>query len=133
LKKVSITGDVRFAEILAGNALGQTTNDGAIGAITIGGDFIASSIAAGATPGLNGYGIGDTAPATGVAAIHSSIASITIAGQALGTVGGTDQYGFVAEEIKSLKVGGSVIPLTPSAHNDNRPLGATGDLQIHEI
>ena len=130
---VTIVGDIRFGELLGPRDGLIGPSDGRLGAVKIGGDFIASSIAVGVQPGPNGYGDGDTWLPGGTPDMLATIASITIGGQALGTIGGTDHYGIVAERILSLSIGGNKIPLTPGAHNDNRALGITGDLTIHEI
>jgi hypothetical protein len=131
---VTVMGEVRFGEIIGFSSDNVVAmGDGQLGVIKIGGDFIASSIAASAQPGPNGYGSGDVLLPGGDSEILATIASITIGGQALGTIGGTDHYGIVAERIKSLEIGGNLIPLNPGAHSDNRPLGTTGDFTIHEI
>ena len=68
--------------------------------------------------------------------ILAKIASITIAGRLYGTpvaISNTDRFGFVAEQIGSFKAGVVVIPLTPTAHTENRIIGVTGDVTIHEI
>ncbi|HEV7403968.1 MAG TPA: hypothetical protein VGO11_13605, partial [Chthoniobacteraceae bacterium] len=73
----------------------------------------------------------------GKASIASKIASITIGGLIKGTTGGgvnaTDHFGFVAEQIGSFTVAGVAIPLMANAHNDNRAIGLTGDVTIHEV
>jgi hypothetical protein len=141
IKSLLIAGNAVFADILGGalsiNApVGQTKNgDATLGTITIGRDFIASSIVAGAAAGANGYGSGDT-PLTGGTDAIASIARVTIGGQALGTapaISPIDHYGIVAEQVKALKIGGVSVLLQSGPGNDDRPLGITGDLRIHEI
>ena len=76
--------------------------------------------------------------------IHSRIASVIIAGRAIGTAGGGDHFGIVAEEIALVQVGGSIVPLRPGAGNDTQDrsndgsfdgfkLGSTGDVTAREI
>jgi hypothetical protein len=61
------------------------------------------------------------------------IASIKIGGQALGTVGGLDHFGFVAERVGSLSVGGTAIPHHAGPSNDGPTnVGPTGDLTVFE-
>ena len=49
------------------------------------------------------------------------------------SVNSTDSFGFVAEEIKSLSVRGAKFPLQSGPHNDNLPVGATGDVVLLEV
>jgi hypothetical protein len=67
--------------------------------------------------------------------ITARIASIVINGHALGTFGGTDHFGIVAEEIGSLRVGEAIIRLVPGAGNDQLAidLGQTFDLAVREV
>ena len=76
--------------------------------------------------------------------VHSRIASVIIAGRAIGTAGGVDHFGIVAEEIALLKVGGAIVPLRPGAHNDTQDrsndgsydgfkLGSTRDVTAREF
>ena len=137
--KISIGGRVDHALILAGyeENLIALNGDAQIGAVTVAGDWIASSLVAGATNPTSGNRFfgngGDALISGGSAAIQAKIASITIGGQVLGTIGGTDQFGFVAEQIGLLKVAGTLIPLKPAAHVDNRAIGPVGDMALHEI
>ena len=66
---------------------------------------------------------------------YSQIVSILIKGTALGTVGGSDHYGFVAQFIRSFTVGETKFPLTAFRANDiaGLPVGITGDLRVREI
>jgi hypothetical protein len=144
IKSVTVNGRVEFARILAGYTfdLSPVNADAQIGSVTVGGDWIASSIAAGVVDGGNGFGnsldakISDANDAPNVV---SKISSIVIKGQALGTSGGTDSFGFVAEQLGKFSVGGTLVVLTPGAHNDTSltdPLlavGTTGDLRLLEV
>jgi hypothetical protein len=141
--KVTIGGRVENARILAGYNvfLAPKNADAQIGAVTVGGDWVASSIAAGVVDGGNGFGnVNDAlisgAGTTDTAGITSKIGSLTIKGQTLGTpnsVSGSDHYGFVAQQIGSIKVGGTTIALAAGASNDNHVVGETTDLNIHEV
>ena len=43
-------------------------------------------------------------------------------------------YGFVAQEVTSLKVGGKVIPLTPGPNNDHLvPVSSDGTVTVNEV
>ena len=65
--------------------------------------------AAGARGAGTFFGTADDAKTGGGAAgVFSRIGSVTIKGQALGTVGGSDAFGIVAELIDSVKVGLSI-------------------------
>jgi hypothetical protein len=151
IKSVAIGGSVSFARILAGyngtgtgeNGSGAGNPDAQIGAVTVGRDWIASSLAAGVVDGGNGFGndLDTKAPGQDSSLIVSKIASVTIKGQALGTAAvNGDHFGFVAQQIGSLSVAGTKFPLTAGAQNDdldgNDPLlrvGATNDLRVHEV
>lgn len=132
IKSVTIGGRVEQAQILAGYTSTQfltgTNGDAQIGAVKVGGDWIASRLVAGTDEGGDDVpgSADDTFLGGGSAAIVSKIASITIKGQALGTVGGSDFYYFLAQKIGALKIGTTAIPLT--AGNDSLVIGATGDL-----
>ena len=109
--------------------------------MTVGGDWAQSSIAAGVVDGGNGFGnSGDVkisgAGTTDTAFIVSKIGAFGFKGQALGTpasVSSVDHYGFVAEQIGSLKIGANAIALTNGAHNDNLGVGETTDLNVLEV
>jgi hypothetical protein len=143
--RLTVGGRVELALILAGYdtsttpAFGKGVNaDAQIGSIHVGGDWVASSVAAGVRPGVHGFGNGDAklsgAGVTDDPGTISLIGRIVIDGEALGTVGGADEYGFVAEQVGSLSVGGTLIGLTPGPHNDHSvPVGATGDLHVGEV
>jgi hypothetical protein len=110
IKSIIVKGSVQLLSINAGN-LGSLNADASIGSITVGGDWIASSVTAGTEAGLDTViGTNDDALVTGGrdnADIHSSIGSFTVKGQALGTYGSTtDMFGVVAEQIGKAKVGG---------------------------
>ena len=140
--RVSIGGSVEFTNILAGydRWLSALNGDAQIGAVTVGGDWVAGNLVAGAKNAASGntkFGdINDASIGAGSASIIAKIASITIGGQLFGTpnsVSNTDHFGFVAEQIGAVKIGGSAIALTAGAHNDNRFAGHTTDVNIHEI
>jgi hypothetical protein len=138
IASLTVRGRVEFAQILAGVDEGNAKNaDAQIGAVRVGGNWFASSIAAGALPGVNGYGSGDSKLAgAGVKdepTLSSRISSITIGGQVLGTVGGSTHFGFVAENVGAVKVGGTLLPLTAGNSNDDFLVGITGDFRVNEI
>ncbi|MEQ1858966.1 MAG: hypothetical protein ABMA13_03425 [Chthoniobacteraceae bacterium] len=131
IKSVSIGGSVDRAVISVGAGLNA---DAQIGSLSVGGDWSRSSIAAGIDP-VNGFfgGTNDLliADADDRANIDSCIGSIIIKGQALGTADGTGEFGFVAEQIGSLKIGSAKFPLTSG--DDVIPIGGSGDFFVREI
>jgi hypothetical protein len=138
IKSLSVGGRAEFARILAGYSfdLAPVDVDAQVGSITVGGDWVASSVAAGAVDGGNGFGnVLDAriTDATDDPDIVSRIGVVVIKGQAVGTAAAGDHFGFVAEQVASLKVGGTTIPLTPGSNNDDAPVGATGDLRVREL
>ena len=103
-----------------------------LGAVKVGGDWISSSLIAGIDSVGGRVGDGNDVKAAGGAPdpnAFSKIASITIGGQVLGTVGEPNRaFGFGAEFIGSFKVGGSALALKPGAHNDTfAGAGLVGD------
>jgi hypothetical protein len=138
IQSLTVGGRVEFARILAGYnvELAGMNGNAQIGAVIVGGNWVASSIAAGVLP-VNGlFGDADDAPLFPVDdGIAARIASITIRGTALGTLIGGDHFGFVAQQIGSLSIGGTAYPLKLGAGNDLAGLavGATGDLRVREV
>lgn len=141
IDNLTLKGRVEFAQLLAGfDGNGIVANaDAQIGSVNVGGDWIASSIAAGAVPGGDGFfGTGDDTKMAGggvkdVPGLASKINSLSISGNVLGTLGGTDNFGVVAENVVAVKVGGTAIPLTPGTSNDDVLVGLTGDFKVNEL
>jgi hypothetical protein len=128
--KLTINGRVEHSLIAAGYSQFPDTisanADAQIGPVVIGGDWIASSLVAGATPGGDGqYGNANDAKMFGagvkdVATVSSKITSIVIGGQVMGTPTlVNDHFGFVAENIGSFKVKGGTTTYSLTAGNSN--------------
>jgi autotransporter-associated beta strand protein len=113
IKSLKVSGGVEFLRVLAGYDLTLTGRnaDASITSISVGADWHASSVLAGVSAGADGFeGTADDAKLTtaGVrdtATIFSTIASLTIKGQAFGSTGSGDSFGIVAEQINRAKVG----------------------------
>ena len=113
IKSLKVSGGVEFLRVLAGYDLALTGKnaDASTGAISVGADWRASTVLAGVDGGADGFaGTADDAKLTtaGVrdtATIFSTIASLTIKGQAFGSTGSGDNFGIAAEQIKQAKVG----------------------------
>ena len=150
--KLTIDGRVEQGLIFAGKPFSSaTTNwnaDAQIGPVIVGGDWIASSLVAGAAPGVNGqFGDADDTKLSGgsvkdVANVFSKITSIVIGGQVIGTPTLlTDHYGFVAENIGSFKAKGGSTSYTLTSGNSNDEIllslafaGLIGrDVRLNEI
>ena len=134
--KVSIIGSMNDSRILAGyDRFGNAMNGGAqIEMVKVTGDWIASSIAAGVADTNNdGFGNSDDA-AIAPSTIISKIAGIVITGNVTGTGGAGDQFGFVARQIDSVKIGGVLQSLT-AGKNVIQLAGnpATNDTTIREV
>ena len=118
---VSVKTNVLNARILAGYtaSLGADNADAGIGAITVLGNWAASSIAAGVADSTgNGFGQNDTLiGGDATPTLLASIASIFIKGTAIGSVGGTDSFGITAQRVSKLKIGTTIHPLTPAAND----------------
>jgi hypothetical protein len=131
---------VEFANILAGYDINgiPVSGDAQIGAVSVGGDWIASNLVCGATAGADGvFGTADDAEIPGeTTSTAATIASIRIQGTVLGTfatVNATDHYGFVAEEIGSLSIGGVTFALEAGPSNDAFDIGGTQDVSLREV
>jgi hypothetical protein len=139
--KVTVKGRAEFAQIAAGfGATGLARNaDAQIGAVRIGGDAIALTIVAGVLTGANAFfGDGNDVKMAGanvkdVDTVSSRIKNVIIDGQVLGTFGGVDHFGIVAENVAAVKVGGASLPLLRGNSNDDVPLGITDDFGVHEV
>ena len=135
IASIAVGGSANSALVLAGYAANNDATNGnaSIGPVNVGGNWSGGSIVAGvANPDIFFFGNAADASIAGSTLI-SRIASINVGGFIRGTTGGTDHYGFVAQQIGSLTVAGSAIPLSASAHTDDRVIGATGDFRIHEV
>jgi hypothetical protein len=136
--RVTVGGRVEFARILAGyDPTGHPVNgDAQIGPVSVGGDWVASSLVAGvmnAPSGNTQFGTpGDQPIAAGDPSINSRIARVTIGGRVIGTTDPTDRFGFCAQQIGSFRVGGGAVSLT--AGRDLVELSpATADVSVREV
>lgn len=136
IKSLTVVGRVEYTQIVGGSDLtlggSAVSGDAQIGAVKVGGDWIASRLAAGTDDGGDNIAgtDDDTFLGAGNAAIVSRIATISIKGQVLGTAGGTDSFRFMAEKIGSLKVAGTAFPLTTAA--ENLAVGVTSDFRVFD-
>ena len=138
IRSVSISQSVTHAVIDVGYFSGTATNpDAQIGTVIVGGNWNGSSIVASVVANNGIFGdADDTALADSTPdLIVSRITAITIKGSAQGTLGGADGFGFVAQQVGSLKVGAATYPLTSGPSNDLAPIivGTTGDLRVREV
>jgi hypothetical protein len=134
IKSVTVVGDVVDSRILAGYTLGGPQNAQVqIGTVKAKGNWVRSDAAAGVTTGADGFfGTLDDAAIAGGGAVASRIANIVIGGQAYGTFGGTDAFGFAAQQIGALRLGAVVFPLRKTG-SDNVLVGPTNDLRAREV
>jgi hypothetical protein len=138
IARLAVKGDVRFAKILAGFDVNQTpvNADAAIGLMSVGRDWAASSLVAGAQDsGADGFGINDSLQTVGNTGLIARIASITIKGDATGSFAASDNFGFVAQQIDKLKIGARTFALAlgPSSPTDNFLLAFTDDVHLLEV
>lgn len=138
--KINVGGRVEYANIVGGYNQDLTTptdGDAQIGAVTVGGDWIASNLVAGAKDGGNGK-FGDADDVTigaGSATITAKIASIVIGGRVVGTPSPAtaDHFGFVAQQIGSFHAGLFVAALTAGTDGPIELSLPTGDVTIREV
>jgi len=132
-----VSGSVYFTNILAGyKPAGTGVNAAAqIGPVTVYGNWTASNLVAGAAPGPDGqFGTADTVLASTDASVLSRIGPIIITGTVFGNVNNSAaHYGFVAQEVTSLTVGGKVITLTPGPTIVTVPANPTGTVTVDEV
>src|SRR5262249_27949828 len=117
---VTVLGRVEDADILGGYAPagggGPAPANGAaqIGKVVVGGDWVASNLAAGVD-----LATGQVIPG-GSPGITARIASIAIGGQLIGTAAGGDAFVITAQEVDSIMVGSvSLGPLAAGPGNDH--------------
>lgn len=139
ISSVAVNGKVEHARITAG-FFGDIFSfaDASIGKVTIGGDFIASVIAAGVDPQDDFFADGDDALIVGSEdpSIIARIGSVLIRGAVTGTGSpADDSFGIVAEEIGKVTIGKTVAALTTGARNDTTGvlLGSAMDVRAQEI
>jgi len=119
IAQITVTGSVYLTNIMAGyTPAGIGVNAAAqIGAVTVGGNWTASNLVAGAATGPDGqFGTADDVVLgkSDASSATSQIGAIVITGTVSGNVASpTTNYGFVAQEVASLTVGGKVIKLKP--------------------
>ena len=124
LASLTVGGRVEHAFIAVGLQSGLYVDpDAQIGAVKVGGDWIASSLLAGVDPTEGRVGDGnDTKADLGMRdhpELFSKIASVVIGGQVIGNPNDPSKtYGFGAEEIGSFKVHGVALTLNPGRSND---------------
>jgi len=143
IKKLSVGGRVEFADVLAGYETNNTATpinpDAQIGAVKVGGDWIASNLVAGVDPVNGRFGDSDDVPITQTGepdGFLSRIARIVIGGQVFETTSTTtDHFGFVAQQIGTLQIGGLAYRLTGGPGNDltGLAIGATNDVRVREV
>jgi hypothetical protein len=139
--RMTVLGRVERALVLAGaNSDGVVVNmDAQVGPVVVGGDWIASSLAAGVVAGPDRF-FGDADDfqviGTGIKndpAVVSTIASWTVGGQVLGTLASSDFFGIVAQAVGAVKVNGVSIPTTAGTGNDDFFVGVTADFKVNEL
>jgi len=139
---INIAGNVERANIRAGNgaffdyssSFRLDNPDAQIGSITVGGNWTASEMGAGTYSRT-----GDRYNKRTIAGVPDSsrrlakIGSIAIGGSVRGTSAAGDNFGFIAEEIGRVRVGGSNLALVAGPSNDNRLLDSVfGDTKLFE-
>ncbi len=155
INSLTVKGSATYADILAGYStdtqggtqpLGTGVNaDAQIGAVTIGGNLMATNIIAGVGPGTTGFGTAGSMALSGAGvadlpSIISKISKVIIAGSVDPTADSGDSYGIAAQYIGSATVSGSPIALIPGPDNDTFAAAkehqlppSTGDVFLYEV
>ena len=148
IAKLAVVHDVVSAEIVTGFTITSTLNDtgftnptsspnavarptAGFGKVTVGGNWVASSIAADVSSGTDGF-YGTTDDRLGYASTVAAIQSIVIKGTVTGSSGTGDNYGFVAKTIGSFRALNSTPQLAVNGV-DIFSIGATGDVSLREV
>jgi hypothetical protein len=112
--KLTVKGSVTNALVAGGLRdfdLFPDNGDAILGSISVGGDWVGSSAAAGVSYGNDmDFATNDDSAGTSNAPNLSRIAAITIRGQVLGTSTAGDRYGFTAQSLGPIKIGGLATP-----------------------
>lgn len=144
IRTLNVNGRVEYALIYAGaDSFGRTNADAQIGSVSVGGDWVASNLVAGGHAGNDGlFGSLDDTSLSGQltrdrVGVNSLISSIRIGGQLIGTEFTSDLFGFVAESVTAISVGGNNVPMLAGFHNDHVLLvgeidGLFGDVWVKE-
>ncbi|HEV7404864.1 MAG TPA: hypothetical protein VGO11_18120 [Chthoniobacteraceae bacterium] len=144
--KISVGRRVELAHILAGYGEGASGDlsgdnpDAQVGPVTVGGDWIASSLVAGIQNSAGVTHLGDANDAkitsgTDEADRIARIASIAVGGRVLGSTvaSATEHFGFVAEQIGAFKVGGFAFTMKTGSGNDGAVVGRLANMSLHEF
>jgi hypothetical protein len=137
LSSLTVAGDVQNLKVLGGFGTNNAPINGRvqIGAVAVGGDWIASTITAGFTEGPDGdFGTADDEriPA-GPGGLTPRIASIKIKGEVVGSAAPDDHFGFVAAQIGAFRALGSAALLTSGIDLPIELSPLTGDVTVREI
>ncbi|MGB8167969.1 MAG: hypothetical protein WCF18_10795, partial [Chthoniobacteraceae bacterium] len=138
IASLTINESIFNTDILAGyRTNGSAFNpDAQIGTVKIGtgtgpGNMQGTNIVAGLSAGVDGYfGTFDDRPilGSGSPAIYSKIAKVIVKGAISNTSASGDTFGIIAENLVSLMIGSSTLPLTGGALNDDyRPVAESSD------
>jgi hypothetical protein len=118
---ISVGGRVEWSEFLGGydTALDALDGNAQIGKVKVGGDWIASSLVAGAenSGGITHFGDGNDSIIGGLPSI-AKISGITIGGNIIGdatSTNGTEHFGFVSKGLFPLQFNGESTPLAISS------------------
>jgi hypothetical protein len=147
---IHIGGRVQFANFLAGYVtdiafpaqLAPINGEAQIGSVHVGGDWIDSNLVAGVANFASTntqFGNNDDRPipvliGLGNTKITSSIGSISIGGTVVGTSKPSDHFGFCAEQIGAVTIGGATVRHKSGLNNDVIELSPiTGDVTIREV
>jgi hypothetical protein len=135
--KITIGGRVERTDILAGyNGVFAMNGNAQIGAVTVGGDWRASSLVAGIQDaGAPGFGdAGDIViPNPAPDAIVSRIGKVTIKGIITGSGATGDQFGITAQQIGVFKVGKNKLSLTEATDTAIALAPITADVNLREV
>lgn len=133
---VTVGKNVRDADILAGydeSVLSPVEADAQIGKIQVKGNWSASRALVGVDSVDGVFGNADDQMiGSGSAGITARIASIVIGGSVQGTAQAGDGFGFVAQAIGTMKVGGKNVALNANA-KDVVAFGPFGDTFVREL
>ncbi len=134
---INVVGSVTGSRILAGyDVIGTAVNgDASVGRVTVGHDWIASTLAVGIRAGDDGlFGTSDDKLISGNnrAEVVAKIARIVVGGSVEGSAADMDHFGFIAQKIAGFSSGGTALALTGTP-GEVFELGTHSDLSVREV
>jgi hypothetical protein len=134
IKSVTVAGRVEQTQVLAGfdANLSPVNGNASVGPVTVGGDWVISTLSAGVGPATFGT-LGNAVINNGTDPIVARIASVHIGGAVNGAGNAAFRTGFVAQQVGSFRAAGFVAPLTAGTDPAILLAPYTGNVFVKEV